>query len=89
MLNGAFNFIFTLERLDEILTFNQLNFPVIDSIVFSHVDIFKITDSFKFPSSFGVDEINSKVLKNTRVNTSVILRLIFSKPLTTGAVSEN
>lgn len=60
-----------------------------NSTVFSRVGILKIIDPLKHSSSVGVDEVNSEVLKNTRVIISAILCLIFSQSHNTGVVPDD
>lgn len=75
--------------MDDVPIFNQINFPMMNSTVFSRVGILKIIDPLKHSSSVGVDEVNSEVLKNTRVIISAILCLIFSQSHNTGVVPDD
>lgn len=68
---------------------NQRYFPMMNLVVINRVGILKITDPLKLTSSDGVDEINCKVLKNTRIISSVVLSLVFSRSLATGVVPDD
>lgn len=55
-------------------------------ITFEPSGIMKLIESIKLTSTAGVDGINSKVLKNTKQITSVILSCIFQQSLSSGVV---
>lgn len=58
-------------------------------ITFCPYGIEKLIDSLKLTSSSGVDEINAKMLKNTKTNVSAMLCAIFQQSLSSGVVPED
>nr|XP_054925289.1 uncharacterized protein LOC126527880 isoform X2 [Dermacentor andersoni] len=58
-------------------------------ITFCPYGIEKLIDSLKLTSSSGVDEINVKMLKNTKTNVSAMLCAIFQQSLSSGVVPED
>lgn len=76
-LNFVFCSVFTKENHNNFPRFPLSNHPNMPEITVSSEGIVKIIDSLKVSSSAGPDGINSKVLKNTKCLTSVILSHIF------------
>lgn len=86
IFNAAFASVFTKEV--------SLPFPSTASstpntmpVITFHVDgISSLIDNLKLSSSAGVDNINSKVLKNTKDISAAYLCLLFSQSLSTGTI---
>lgn len=60
-----------------------------DPITFDFDGIVKIIDRLKICSSAGPDDINSKILKNTKIYSAIILYKIFQQSLETGILPED
>ncbi|KAM7303245.1 reverse transcriptase family protein [Ixodes scapularis] len=73
------------------------NHPVLPSsdflpmlpIVFDPPGIVKIIENLKLSSASGVDEINAKFLKNTKMYSSIILSSLFQQSLDHGVLPED
>lgn len=59
------------------------------AITFCENGISSIIENIKLSSSAGMDEINSKILKNTKHNVSLYLTLIFSQSLSSGVIPDD
>lgn len=86
LLNRVFSSIFTFEPADPLPQPELSHHTQMNSITFSPNGIASIIDSLKLSSSTGVDEINTKILKNTKNISSVILTEIFSQSLSLGTL---
>uniref|UniRef100_A0A147BJF6 Putative tick transposon n=1 Tax=Ixodes ricinus TaxID=34613 RepID=A0A147BJF6_IXORI len=89
ILNEVFNLVFTKEIVGNHPVTSAYNFPLMSAIEFDEEGIYHIIKNLKLSSSAGVDELNSKVLKNTNTLTSKILTLIFTQSLTTGCIPDD
>lgn len=84
LLNDAFCSVFTREVGNMFFTApNAFRLPMA-GITFEPAGIINIIENLKISSSAGIDEINVKILKNTKELSSVILAKIFSQSLSTG-----
>lgn len=80
VLNDTFVTAFSSSRtLPESPELRSKNYFPMDPIIFNATGISAIIKKLKPKSSCGVDEINSKILKNAREYCSMILECIFSQ----------
>lgn len=88
MFNNAFSSVFTSEMgtLPAPPTTNiQCNMT---AITFTAVGLSSVIENIKLSSSAGIDDINSKLLKNTKHISAAILCLLFSQSLSTGTIPD-
>ncbi|XP_040066869.3 uncharacterized protein LOC120840415, partial [Ixodes scapularis] len=85
-LNSSFCFVFTQEPAGDLPEFPYSDHPAMRDIVFNSNGVLKAIEALKLRSSAGVDGINSKILKNTKSATSVLLSHIFQQSLSSGVV---
>lgn len=88
-LNSTFCSAFTKEPDTELPNFPFYDHPIMPGITFEANGILKLIESLKLTSSSGVDGINSKILKNTKHISSIILSLIFQQSLSSGVVPQD
>lgn len=88
ILNTTFCSVFTPEPGNELPSFPSSNHSPMPEITFDASGIAKLIDALKLTSSAGIDGINSKILKNTKHATSVILSRIFQQSLSSGVVPQ-
>lgn len=86
VLNDVFSKSFLLSHCTRLPNFDGLQFPPMDPVHIDWVGIQHIIHGLKLSSSSGVDDINSKFLKNTEVYSSIILSKLFSQSLQTGCI---
>lgn len=89
VLNETFCSVFTIEPDGDLPHALPVCHPIMSKIVFHANGISKIIDSLKLTSSMGIDGINTKILKNTKIVTSVILSNIFQQSLSSGVVPQD
>lgn len=89
VLNSVFCSVFTSDSNDTLPDCPPFDNPVMPDIAFDPNGIIKLIDALKLTSSAGTDGINSKILKNTKLLTSVILSHIFQQSLSCGVVPED
>lgn len=62
---------------------------LMDPILIDYDGLVNIIKSLKVSSSCGIDSINSKILRNTNLTSSLFLTKIFRQSLETGVVPED
>lgn len=82
--NSFFCSVFTNEDCSSIPCVSDLNYRFMSPISISVDGISKLIRDSKVSTSCGVDNINSKILKNTSAMSSQILYHIFQQSLSTG-----
>lgn len=86
VLNDVFTAAFTNSLNIACPHFPTSDFLLMDPIIFDPVGIKKLIEQLKLSSSCGVDNINSKLLKNTQVYSAIILSKLFQQSLGSGCV---
>lgn len=81
LINTYFSSVFTLENNDNIPLLSHLSHSDMPSIEITYLGIVKVIENLKTSASSGDDQINSKLLKNTKHISSPILSLIFQQSL--------
>lgn len=85
LLNEVFSRAFSLSTsVHDVRNVLEYDFPVMFPIVFEPCGIMKIIESLKKSSSCGIDNINSKFLKKTKVYSSLFLTKLFEQSLQHG-----
>lgn len=62
------SFTFTIENLDDLPATEEFEFPSMNPIAISPVDILKISYTLKLSSSIGNNRINTQILKKYQSN---------------------
>lgn len=86
LLNNYFTSVFTVEDLTSVPFVPDCNYAFMESISIDPDGIAKLIESLKVSTSAGIDNINSKILKNTKEISKEILCLLFNQSLSTGAI---
>lgn len=86
VLNDVFSKSFLQLHCARLPNFDGSQFPPMDPVHIDWVGVKHIIHGLKLSSSAGVDDINSKFLKNTEVYSSIILSKLFSQSLQTGCI---
>lgn len=86
VLNDHFESVFTIEDTDNIPPVGEVDYPFMAPIAISAHGIEMLIDDLKISISTGHDNINSKILKNTKEISSKILCLLFQQSLATGQI---
>lgn len=86
VLNTYFSSVFTSDVGMTNPYVVNYTFPSMEEIIINPSGIVKLIDSLKLSSSSGLDNINSKILKNTKHVSSLILALLFTQSLSTGDI---
>lgn len=89
VLNNVFAKSFSVQCNTSVPSLPLYNFLPMNSIVFDVIGISEIIDGLKISSTSGVDDINSKFLKNTKMYSSIILSHLFSQSLGAGIVPDD
>lgn len=82
--NTFFSSVFTREDHSSIPEFPELDYPFMAPVDINIEGIIKLINNLKVSTSSGLDNINSKILKNTIPTSSQILFHIFRQSLCTG-----
>lgn len=89
VLNDVFSKVFSRSDLITVSPpVSSISFPM-DPILIDYDGIVNIIKSLKVSSSCGIDSINSKILRNTNLTSSLFLTKIFRQSLETGVVPED
>lgn len=86
MLNSYFTSVFTSEDMTNIPPSTLSDLPQMPPFRISQEGIVKLVDNCKLSSACGIDGINSKVLKNTKLESAKFLTLIFRQSLESGVI---
>lgn len=86
VLNEVFSKSFSQFCCVRLPNFDGSQFPPMDPVHIDWVGVKHIIHGLKLSSSCGVDDINSKFLKNTEVYSSIIISKLFSQSLQTGCI---
>lgn len=84
LLNNYFTSVFTKEDHSNIPLAEEVDYRYMDTIVISTAGISALIKYLKISTSAGVDCINTKILKQTIMFSSIILAHIFNQSLSTG-----
>lgn len=84
VFNTFFSSVFTQENYSNVPLFDDLDCPYMQPISLTVEGIEALISNQKLSTSAGVDNINSKLLKNTKSISSVILYHIFTQSLSSG-----
>lgn len=79
LFNAAFISVFTKEPTTSHFSSRTYTTSVKPTTTFFPDGISSLIDKLKLTSSAGMDDINAKLLKNTKHVTAVFLRLLFSQ----------
>lgn len=82
--NSYFSSIFTTEDQSELSEVPESNYLYMSPIEVTVEGVARLINNLKLTASCGVDDINSKILKNTVTVSSQILTHIFIQSLETG-----
>lgn len=77
VLNEVFVQSFSRDVSCSIVTYPNHDFFPMDPLVFDFDGIVKLIDNLKVSSSCGIDNINTKFLKNTKIYSAIFLTKIF------------
>lgn len=89
LLNSYFTTVFTSENTNNIPSLDPLSHPEMCPIEITYQGIVKAIQNLKTSSSSSDDQINSKLLKNTKHVSSQFLTLIFAQSLPSGQLPTN
>lgn len=84
--NNFFSLVLTREDHSTISSLADVDYPYMSPIEISVTGIAACINNLKISTSTGVDNINTKILKNTVGHSSTILYHIFRQSLTTGEI---
>lgn len=84
VFNTFFSSVFTQEDYSNVPTFSDLDAAYMEPITITVEGIVSLISNLKISTSAGIDNINSKILKNTLAISSQILCHIFQQSLTSG-----
>lgn len=84
VFNKFFSSVFTQENYSNVPLFDDLDCPYMQPISITVEGIEALISNQKLSTSAGVDNINSKLLKNTKSISSMILYHIFTQSLSSG-----
>lgn len=89
VLNEVFVQSFSRDVSCSIVTYPNHDFFPMDPLVFDFDGIVKLIDNLKVSSSCGIDNINTKFLKNTKIYSAIFLTKIFEQSILTGVLPED
>lgn len=86
VFNNYFASVFTQEDHSTIPPLEDVDYQYMSPIEISVTGIASLINNLKISTSAGVDDISTKILKNTVIHSSNILCYIFRQSLTTGEI---
>lgn len=89
IMNSHFSSIFTHEPSTDVPSLPPRDFPQMPRIFVTSEGIANLIDNLKFSSSPGPDNIPAKILKSTKIISSLILQFIFNQSLDTGFIPKD
>lgn len=89
VFNRFFSSVFTQEDSSNVPTFPELDAAYMEPITVTVGGIGSLINNLKLSTSAGIDNINSKILKNTLPISSKILCQIFDQSLTSGMLPDD
>ncbi|EEC13484.1 conserved hypothetical protein, partial [Ixodes scapularis] len=89
VLNEVFVQSFSRDVSCSIVTYPTHDFFPMDPLVFDFDGIVKLIDNLKVSSSCGIDNINTKFLRNTKIYGAIFFTKIFEQSILTGVLPED